>query len=327
MLSTDRINITVQRGTNCSKFRVNFVKPYKRLDPAIAISSGFEPFEYPPVELPHPRGLPANIPTPPIIPNNVVAIRHEKQSTARPINISLRNSTGCTRKVTLNDKQHSMEPKLQSDQPISRHLRPRSRIQQPKCDSDSDNYTTTDNDLFTIAMVDAISFKQLFITHKELSNRELAIRLRVDGKINTAGAPFELSDIAEIDGLLARGVLVPTPINKIPNGCRIFGLRMVREIKDKTTAHPYEKSRLVVQGYNDHEKRFVLTQSPTIQPCSQRLILAVAPTLLKIGMIFAIRDITQAYTQSKTPLTRDIFARFPSELKEMYPEGIIFCVV
>lgn len=159
-------------------------------------------------------------------------------------------------------------------------------------------------------MVDTASSKQFFMTHKEHSDRDLAIRLRAEGKINTAGASFELSDIAEIDGLLVRGVLVPTPSNQIPSGCRIFGLRMVREIKDKTTAHPCEKSRLVVQGHNDQEKRFILTQSPTIQRCSQRLILAVAPTLIKRGMSFAIRDITQAYTQSKTPLARDILPAF-----------------
>ena len=47
---------------------------------------------------------------------------------------------------------------------------------------------------------------------------------------------------------------------------------MVHEIKGKTTVKPYEKSRLIIQGYKDDGKRTILTQSPTIQRASQRLI-------------------------------------------------------
>ncbi len=42
---------------------------------------------------------------------------------------------------------------------------------------------------------------------------------------------------------------------------------MVRKVKGKTTK-PYEKSRLVIQGYNNEEKEAILTQSPTIQRAS-----------------------------------------------------------
>jgi hypothetical protein len=47
---------------------------------------------------------------------------------------------------------------------------------------------------------------------------------------------------------------------------------MVYEIKGKTTVKPYEKSRLIMQGYKDDDNRTILTQSPTIQHASQRLI-------------------------------------------------------
>ena len=47
---------------------------------------------------------------------------------------------------------------------------------------------------------------------------------------------------------------------------------MVHEIKGETTVKPYEKSRLIIQGYKDDGKRTILTQSPTIQRASQRLI-------------------------------------------------------
>ena len=71
---------------------------------------------------------------------------------------------------------------------------------------------------------------------------------------------------------------------------------MVREVKGKTTDLPYEKSRLVVRGFNDEDKVFIPTQAPTIQRYSQRLILALAPSLRKEGMTLMLRDITQAYT-------------------------------
>ena len=38
----------------------------------------------------------------------------------------------------------------------------------------------------------------------------------------------------------------------------------------------FEKSRLIVQAYINHGKNEILTQSPTIQQMSQRLILALA---------------------------------------------------
>ena len=74
----------------------------------------------------------------------------------------------------------------------------------------------------------------------------------------------------------------------VHSGYRIFKSRMVREVKGKTMV-PYKKSRLVVQGYNDEGKRDILTQSPTIQRSSQRLILALAPALLNRGMFVELR--------------------------------------
>ena len=54
-----------------------------------------------------------------------------------------------------------------------------------------------------------------------------------------------------------------------------------------------------------------MTQAPTIQRMSQRLILALyANTEYELYL----RDITQAYTQSTTLLNREIYIRAPQEL-------------
>ena len=98
-------------------------------------------------------------------------------------------------------------------------------------------------------------------------------------------------------------------------------------MKGKTTDKPYEKSRLVIQGYNDSDKALVLTQSPTIQRASQRLIIALAPSLIAKGMMLWLRDITQAYTQSDDALQRTIIADLPVQLRELYPDGTIMVVI
>ena len=75
------------------------------------------------------------------------------------------------------------------------------------------------------------------------------------------------------------------------------------------------KSRLVVQAYNDDSKHAVLTQSPTIQRISQRVILSVAAMTSKTTGLF-LRDISQAYVQSTTLLNRDFYVNPPRELAE-----------
>jgi len=59
-----------------------------------------------------------------------------------------------------------------------------------------------------------------------------------------------------------------TKLENIPSGTRLFNSRFVDEVKNAGTDAAFEKSRLVVQAYNDEEKKLVLTQSPTIQRVS-----------------------------------------------------------
>jgi hypothetical protein len=166
-----------------------------------------------------------------------------------------------------------------------------------------------------------------YITKKEEDDLELAIKLRNDGVITTPGAPFEASDDQEISDLAGRGVFKFERYNdRLHNGIRIFKSRLVREIKGKTTK-PYEKSRLVIQGYQDHGKEAISTQSPTIQRCSQRLIMSLAPVLVQHGMSVELRDITQAYPQAQTTLKRTILAHLPTELVHRYPEGTLLHVI
>jgi hypothetical protein len=68
--------------------------------------------------------------------------------------------------------------------------------------------------------------------------------------------------------------------------------RLVNEVKGKTTSALYEKSRLVIQAYNDEGKQVILIQSLIIQRASQRIILVLAPSLVRQGIKLFSRDIT-----------------------------------
>ena len=65
--------------------------------------------------------------------------------------------------------------------------------------------------------------------------------------------------------MLERGVFMIVNETDIPQGTRIFNSRFVDEIKNSGTNDAYEKSRLVIQAYDDQNKSLILTQSPTIQ--------------------------------------------------------------
>ncbi|EED22642.1 conserved hypothetical protein [Talaromyces stipitatus ATCC 10500] len=133
----------------------------------------------------------------------------------------------------------------------------------------------------------------------------------------TGDGQFDESRRKEVTGLLERGVFMAVNREDIPPDARIYGFRFVDEVKNKGTNKAFEKSRLVVQAYNDKDKEFVLTQSPTIQRSSQRLILCIG--ISKDRVWFWIRDVTQAYIQSTTKLNREFYIQIPPELRHFFP--------
>ncbi|POS82721.1 hypothetical protein EPUL_004120, partial [Erysiphe pulchra] len=159
------------------------------------------------------------------------------------------------------------------------------------------NFFVSICNLVTISSFNASSF----LLSKEVADREISIRLRAEAKITTPGKPFEASRKKEFDDLITKRIFEFIPkASVIHGGERIFSARMVDTIKYNDSI-PYEKSRLVVQAYNDLDKEGILTQSPTIQRSRYNLTL---------------RDITQAPP-------RDISHLFPVDklllmLKPLY---------
>jgi hypothetical protein len=122
---------------------------------------------------------------------------------------------------------------------------------------------------------------------------------------------FSASRQKELTRLLAKGVFDIVKLSKVPNRIRLFNSQFVDQVKNEGTNKAFEKSRLVIQAYNDSEKASVLTQSPTIMRVSQRLILCIAA----IGNHdLYLRDISQAYVQFTTNLNREFYVQPPHKL-------------
>jgi hypothetical protein len=132
---------------------------------------------------------------------------------------------------------------------------------------------------------------------------------------DTVQPSYKDSRRKELNGLFEKGVFETVDISTVPLGARIFNSQFVDEIKNPGTDKAFEKLRLVVQAYNDQGKDLVLTQSPTIQRISQRIILALSAILQNESTSLYLRDISQAYVQSDTRLNRDFYVRPPAELQ------------
>ena len=95
-----------------------------------------------------------------------------------------------------------------------------------------------------------------FIIEKEKANYKLAKQLCEEGCITTPGPPFQASNKQEIRALSQEEFSSSKSIT--------FKLRIVNEVKGKATNALYEKSQLIIQGYNNDSKEVILMQLLTI---------------------------------------------------------------
>ncbi|EED11471.1 hypothetical protein TSTA_007610 [Talaromyces stipitatus ATCC 10500] len=105
-------------------------------------------------------------------------------------------------------------------------------------------------------------------------NRQLPARYRDD-----------LIQSKEINSLLENGVFEVVKVDDIPKGTRIFNSRFVNEIKNWGTDKAFEKSRLVVQAYNDKGKEISTTplaRNFYIRPPPKLVHLFPPGTILKV---------------------------------------------
>jgi hypothetical protein len=177
-------------------------------------------------------------------------------------------------------------------------------------DVESENVQSTDSsdvenqNLASKTQARLIRARRLSLRYQNFADITVFLQDEVDSSfVSTFTSTFAESRRKEMNDLLKRQVFEIIIISEVFKNVRIFNSRFVDEIKHSNTSQTYEKSRLMIQIYNDHEKTLMLTQAFTIQRMSQRIILAIAASISENHHLY-LRNITQTYTQSKSFLNR-----------------------
>jgi hypothetical protein len=185
-------------------------------------------------------------------------------------------------------------------------------------DVESENVQSTDSsdvenqDLASETQTRFTRARRLSLRYQNFA--DIIVFLQDDEEISSTSTPtFADSRRKEINDLLKRQVFEIIIISEVLKNVRIFNSRFVDEIKHSDISQTYEKSRLMIQTYNDHEKTLMLTQASIIQRMSQRIILAITASTSENHHLY-LRNITQTYTQSKSLLNRMFFIRSSLDL-------------
>jgi hypothetical protein len=139
-----------------------------------------------------------------------------------------------------------------------------------------------------------------------------AVASKLDSIVHIALSQFAAFRQKEINDLIEKDVFQSVRTDDVSLDVCIFNFRFVDEIKHFDIDKAFEKSRLVMQTFNDQNKNLVLTQSSIIQRINQRLIVCLIVVFSNVNLY--LRNITQTYVQSITSLNRDFFVRSFVEL-------------
>ena len=141
----------------------------------------------------------------------------------------------------------------------------------------------------------------------------------VFSNINPSDDDFSLSRKKELEGLQRNGVFKVVPLSDVPATMRIYKTGWVDSIKKDEKGQEYKKSRLVARNYRDAAAKSVPTNSPTVTRWAQRLAINFAACCPERDPY--LRDISQAYIQSESPLDRPVYLHAPAELD--LPSGYV----
>ncbi len=181
----------------------------------------------------------------------------------------------------------------------------------------SDIKDTQSSDIKSFAIIRSIRARRLSLRYQNFA--DIIVFLQDDDShsnqfenVSFLISTFVKSRRKEINDLLKKRVFELIIIDAVFKNVRIFNFRFVDEIKHSDISDVYEKFRLMIQTYNDHDKTLILTQLSTIQRMNQRIILVLTAFISDCHLY--LRDITQTYVQSKILLNRQFFIRSLFEL-------------
>jgi Reverse transcriptase (RNA-dependent DNA polymerase) len=195
--------------------------------------------------------------------------------------------------------------------PLTSHVR---RSQQEVANNAGTNQATDDS--YTenpeIAPIqDAATLTALFVkdTVEAVKRNTQHVRIHVTGIVDAedprATCPkMQRAKLAEMKGLLDKGVFEIVLREDIPAGANTLGGRYVLALKDPRTETERWKARFVVQGHKDVMKRAIVHDTATISQRGARMIFAMAAIF---GWKVWTEDVRQAYLQRSGRLSRDVF--------------------
>jgi hypothetical protein len=155
----------------------------------------------------------------------------------------------------------------------------------------TDSSEDKNQDLASEILARLIRARRLFLRYQNFADITVFLQDEISSSLTFT---FAESRRKEINDLLKRQVFEIIIISEVFKNVRIFNFRFVDEIKHSNTSQTYEKSRLMIQICNNHEKILMLTQALIIQRMSQRIILVIAASMNDCHLY--LRDITQTYT-------------------------------
>ena len=132
----------------------------------------------------------------------------------------------------------------------------------------------------------------------------------LDGiKISQSSSQFQTFRLKKIMKLLEKKMFEIVHHKNVFTNVRIFNFQFVDEIKHSDIDKTFEKSRLIIQTYNDMKKNLVLTQKFTIQQISQRLVVCLTAVLQNDDVQLYLQNIIQTYIQLKSSLNHDFYIK------------------
>jgi hypothetical protein len=139
-----------------------------------------------------------------------------------------------------------------------------------------------------------------------------AVAFKFDSIVHIALFQFAAFRQKKINDLIEKNVFQSINKNDVSFDVRIFNFRFVNKIKHLDIDKAFEKSRFVMQTFNDQNKNLMLIQSSIIQRINQRLIVYFIVVFSNMNLY--LKNIIQTYVQLITSLNRDFFVRSSVEL-------------
>ena len=128
---------------------------------------------------------------------------------------------------------------------------------------------------------------------------------------------FRVAAIKEIVGLFEKRAIEVQRESQVRanENAHVIGGRFIFTLKDAEGDTPKYKARFICQGFGDTYSDEFVVRAPTLSRLGMRIIVTYASIL---GYKLYFEDCSQAYLQSKSSLTREVYLRVPQKLYSVF---------